>query len=434
MEISVESIGPLTRLMRIQVSEAEVASEVQGRLQSMVKTVKVKGFRPGKVPFKIMQSKYGDQARREALDAVVRRSLNDAITREKLQPVSTPELALIDSSQKLVFTAKFEIYPEINLSPIEELKIDKPVCKVTDQDVDQMIEVLRRQNRRAVQVARVATRDDVVLVDFIGRIDGKEFEGGKGKDVLVEIGSKHSAAGFAEDLVGAKAGECRMVKLTLPDEYARKELAGKEAEFEVNVKAVNELVLPELDSEFFAIMGVTDGGIDNFRAELRRNMVRESEHKILAKVKDTVMQKLYEANKVELPEILITRELTRLREQLGNAIRKQGFSEADIPENDHIMLKEQAEKRVTLQLLIADIVAKNNIQVDPARVRNIIEKIASAYEDVSKVINFYYSDQKRLAEIEALALEQGVINWVLKRAQIKEVELAFGILMGKQQS
>ena len=432
MEMSVESTGSLTRLLRIQVSEAEVASEVEGRLQSMVKTVKVKGFRPGRVPFKVIQSKYGAQARREALDAVVQRSLNDAITRKKLQPVSTPELELVESSQKLVFTAKFEIYPEINLSPVEELKIDKPVCKITDQDVDQMVEVLRRQNRRVVEVAHPVTRDDAVLVDFTGRIDGKEFEAGSRRDVLIEIGSKHFVTGFAEGLIGAKAGEHRMVKLTLPTEYEHKELAGKEAEFEVNIKAVNELVLPDLDDEFLAVMGVTDGSIDNFRTELRRNMVRESEHKISAKVRDMVMQKLYEANKIELPESLITRELARLKEQFGKAIRKQGFSEADIPENNS-MLKEQARKRVTLQLLITDIVAKNNIQVDPADVRNIIEKIASAYEDVSKVINFYYSDQKRLAEVEALALEQGVINWVLERAQIKEIELAFSTLIGNKQ-
>jgi len=436
MQVSVESTGPLEKRLKVEVPEEKIATEVQNRLQSMTKTTRIKGFRQGKVPLKLIQKQYGSKVRKEVISEVMQNSLYEAITQEKLQPATRPELEDFDTEQTegLVFTAKIELLPEINISPIEELKIEKPVCKVSDDDVDKMIEIVRKQHRKPEAVEREATENDSVVIDFIGRIDGEEFEGGTAKDFNLELGAKKFIEGFEDGLIGARVGDKRVLKLKFPEEYANKALAGKETEFEVDVKVVNELVLPELDSELFATLGVTEGGLEEFRAEVRKNMQRESEQATLSKVKESVMAKLYEANKMDLPATLLANEVTRLQTQYKSALLQQGLSEKDIPMADASKFKEQAEKRVTLQLLVADIIKTNGIKVDPAKVRAMIEKSAVGYEDTSEVINWYYSDKTRLAEVEALALEEEVINWILGKAQVNETELAFDALINKGQT
>jgi len=436
MQVSVESTGPLERRLKVEVPEEKIATEVQNRLQSMTKTTRIKGFRQGKVPLKVVQKQYGAKVRQEVIGEVMQNSLYEAITQEKLQPATRPELEDFDTEQTegLVFTAKIEVLPEITISPVEELTIEKPVCKVSDDDIDKMIEIVRKQNRKPEAVEREAVEDDSVVIDFIGRIDGEEFEGGTSKDFSLELGAKRFIEGFEDGLIGARAGDKRVLKLKFPEEYANKALAGKETEFEVDVKVVNELVLPELDSELFATLGVTEGGLEEFRAEVRKNMERESEQATLTKVKESVMQKLYEANKIDLPATLVANEVSQLQTQYKSTLLQQGFNAEDIPMGDVSMIKEEAEKRVTLQLLVADIIKTNGIKVDPAKVRAMIEKAAVGYEDTSEVINWYYSDKNRLAEVEALALEEEVINWILGKAQVNETELAFDALINKGQT
>ena len=431
MQVSVESTGPLERRLKVEVPEEKIATEVQSRLQSMTKTTRIKGFRQGKVPLKIVEKQYGTKVRQEVIGEVMQNSLYEAITQEKLRPATRPELENFDADQKegLVFTAKIEVLPEINLSPVEELIIEKSVCKVSDDDIDKMIEVLRKQHRKPEAVEREAVDSDSVVIDFIGRIDGEEFQGGSAKDIELELGAKKFIEGFEEGLLGARAGDNRILKLKFPDEYTNKEVAGKDVEFEVDVKTVNELVSPEMDSEFFSIMGVTDGGLEEFRTEVRKNMVRESEQKSLTKVKETVMEALYKSNKIDLPSTLVANEIDKLQAQFKSRLQQQGLSESDIPAGDASMFNEQAEKRVTLQLLIADIIKENEIKVDQSKVRSKIEKAAEGYEDTSEVINWYYSDKNRLAEVEALVLEEQVINWIMDKAKVNETELAFDALM-----
>ena len=431
MQVSVESTGPLERRLKVEVPEEKIATEVQSRLQSMTKTTRIKGFRQGKVPLKIVEKQYGTKVRQEVIGEVMQNSLYEAITQEKLRPATRPELENFDADQKegLVFTAKIEVLPEINLSPLEELIIEKSVCKVSEDDIDKMIEVLRKQHRKPEAVEREAVDSDSVVIDFIGRIDGEEFQGGSAKDIELELGAKKFIEGFEEGLLGARAGDNRILKLKFPDEYANQELAGKDVEFEVDVKTVNELVSPEMDSEFFSIMGVTDGGLEEFRTEVRKNMVRESEQKSLTKVKETVMEALYKSNKIDLPSTLVANEIAQLQAQFKSRLQQQGLSESDIPAGDASMFNEQAEKRVTLQLLIADIIKENEIKVDQSKVRSKIEKAAEGYEDTSEVINWYYSDKNRLAEVEALVLEEQVINWIMDKAKVNETELAFDALM-----
>jgi len=431
MQVSVESTGPLEKRLKVEVPEEKIATEVQNRLQSMTKTMRIKGFRQGKVPLKVVEKQYGTKVRQEVIGEVMQNSLYEAITQENLRPATRPELENFDADQKegLVFTAKIEVLPEINLSPVEALIIEKSVCKVSDDDIDKMIEVLQKQHRKPEAVEREAVDSDSVVIDFIGRIDGEEFQGGSAKDIDLELGANKFIEGFEEGLLGARAGDKRILKLKFPDEYANQEHAGKDVEFDVDVKTVNELVSPEMDSEFFSIMGVTDGGLEEFKAEVRKNMVRESEQKSLTKVKENVLEVLYESNKIELPSTLVANEIAQLQAQFKSRLQQQGLSESDIPAGDASMFNEQAEKRVTLQLLIADIIKENEIKVDQSKVRSKIEKAAEGYEDTSEVINWYYSDKNRLAEIEALVLEEQVINWIMDKAKVNETELSFDALM-----
>jgi len=431
MQVSVESTGPLGKRLRVEVPEEKIATEVQNRLQSMTKTTRIKGFRQGKVPLKIVQKKYETRVRQEVIGEVIQNSLYEAITQEKLQPAGKPELEPLDLEQTegLVFTAKFEVFPEIKLSPLKDLTIEKPVCKVSDEDVNKMIDVLRKQHRKPEVVERGAAKDDSIVIDFVGRIDGEEFSGGTAKDITLELGAKRFIEGFEKGLLGARAGDNRVLKLKFPDEYTNTEQAGKDVEFEVDVKTVNELVLPEMDSEFFSIMGVTEGGLEEFKVKVRKNMVRECEQKVLTKVKESVMEKLYESNKIDLPTSLVTNEIAQLQAQFKSRLQQQGLSESDFQAGDDSMFIEQAERRVTLQLLIADIVKTNEIKVDPSKVRIMIEKAAEGYEDTSEVINWYYSDKNRLAEVEALVLEEEVIIWIMDKAKVNETELAFDALM-----
>ena len=431
MQVSVESTGPLGKRLKVEVPEEKIATEVQNRLQSMTKTTRIKGFRQGKVPLKIVQKQYGSKIRQEVIGEVIQNSLYEAITQEKLQPAGRPELEPLDMEQTegLVFIAKFEVFPEIKLSPLEDLTIDKPVYNVSNEDIDKMIDVLRKQHRKPEAVEREIAENDSVVIDFVGRIDGEEFKGGTAKDITLEIGANKFIEGFDDGLLGARAGENKVLKLKFPDEYPNQDLAGKDVEFEVDIKTVNELVLPEMDSGFFSIMGVTDGGLEEFKAEVRKNMLRESEQKALTMVKESVMEKLYESNKIDLPASLVTNEIAQLQAQFKSRLQQQGLSESDFPAGDDAMFREQAEKRVTLQLLIADIVKTNEIKVDPSKVRIKIEKAAEGYEDTSEVINWYYSDKNRLAEVEALVLEEEVIDYIMDKAKINETELAFDALM-----
>ena len=431
MQVSVESIGSLGKRLRVEVPEEMIATEVQNRLQSMTKTTRIKGFRQGKVPLKIVQKQYGSKVRQEVIGEVIQNSLYEAITQEKLKPAGRPELEPLDMEQTegLVFIAKFEVFPEIKLSPLEDLTIEKPVCNVSDEDIDKMIDVLRKQHRKAEVVDREAAEGDSIVIDYVGRVDGEGFQGGTAKDITLELGTKSFIEGFDDGLLGASAGENRVLKLKFPDEYINTELAGKDVEFEVDVKTVNELVLPEMESEFFSKMGVTDGGLEEFKAEVRKNMLRESEQKSHTKVKESVMEKLYESNKIDLPESLVTNEIAQLQAQFKSRLQQQGLGENNFPAEGDAMFCEQAERRVTLQLLIADIVKTNEIKIDPSKVRTKIEKAAEGYEDTSEVINWYYSDKNRLAEVEALVLEEEVVDYIMDKAKVNETELAFDALM-----
>ncbi|HIF50472.1 MAG TPA: trigger factor [Thiotrichaceae bacterium] len=436
MQVSVESTSSLERKVRVELPEDRISSEVSNRLQNMTKTTKIQGFRPGKVPLKIIQGRYGDQVRKEVVGELVQSSLYEAISQESLKPAGQPRIDELNDEvgKDLAYTAVFEIYPEVKLKPMSKIKVEKPVCEVTKNDVDGMIEMLRKQRRELKPVERAAKDGDIVNINFEGFIDGKVFDGGKAENHDLELGSKGFIEGFEEGLIGKSAGDDVTLDLKFPDEYGNEELKGKQTEFKVKVNLVNETVLPEVDEAFMEQFGVKDGKEETLLTEIKRNMDREVELTLRRQLKDGVFESLREANEVELPHALVHNEQHRVKHELENNLKQQGLDGGAIAGADDSVFKEQAEKRVSLQLIVGEIIKENELKADPAKVREMIEQAASGYEDPNSVVNWYYSDQKNLAEVEALALEDGVIDWILEHADVTDKACTFDEVMNKGQT
>ncbi len=436
MQVSVESTSALERKVRVELPEDQISSAVSNRLQNMVKTTKIQGFRPGKVPLKVIQGRYGDQVRKEVVGELVQSSLYEAINQESLRPAGQPRIDELNDEvgKDLAYTAIFEIYPEVTLKPMTEIKVEKSVCEVSEKDVSGMIEMLRKQRRELKPVERAAKEGDIININFEGFIDGAAFEGGKAENHDLELGSKNFIEGFEEGLVGKSAGDEVSLDLKFPDEYGNEALKGKQTEFKVKVNLVNETVLPKIDASFMEQFGVKDGKDETFNAEIRRNMEREVELTLRRQLKDKVFEALREANDVELPQALVANEQHRVKHELEDRLKQQGLDSGAIGGADASLFTEQAEKRVSLQLIVGEIIKQNELKADPAKVRGMIEQAASGYEDPNSVVNWYYSDQKNLAEVEALALEDGVVDWVLAHANVTDKACTFDEIMNKGQT
>jgi len=436
MQVSVESSGTLERTMRVEVPEELIASEVANRLKSLTRTTKIQGFRPGKVPLKLIQKRYGVGVRQEVVGELVQNSYFDAITQEKLRPAGTPTIDPLEAElgQGLVYTAKFEVMPEFELAKVEELSIEKPLCEITDEDISKMIETLRKQRQQFAVVERAAQSGDRLKIDFTGKIDGDVFEGGEASDYELELGSGSFIAGFEDGLMGSKAGGQVTLDLSFPDDYQKQELAGKAVEFLVKIHEVKEPVLPALDEEFFKEFGVAEGGEEAFVEEIKQHMTRESESALRNRQRDAVMDALHEANKIDLPASMIATEQQHLQKQFTDNLQQYGIDSKNTPPVDIAMFEGQAKKRVALQLIVAELIRQHELKAEPAKVRAMLEKNAASYEDPAAVVNWYYSDKSRLAEVEALVLEDEVIDWVVGKARITERKLPFDELMNKGQT
>ncbi len=436
MQVSVESTGSLERKVRVELPENRVSSEVSNRLQNMTKTTRVQGFRPGKVPLKVIQGRYGEQVRKEVVGELVQSTLYEAINQESLEPAGQPRIDELDdeAGKDLVYTAIFEIYPEVSLKPLTDLKVEKKACEVTEDDITKMIEMLQKQRSELKPVEKAAKEGDSVNINFEGFIDNEPFEGGKAENYDLELGSKNFIEGFEEGLVGKSEGDEVSLELKFPDEYGNEQLKGKQVEFKVKVNLVNETVLPEIDDSFMQQFGVTDGKEETFRGEIKRNMEREVELTLRRQLKDAVFEAVREANEVELPKSLIAKEQHRAKHEMENNLKQQGLDAGAIAGLDESVFAEQAEKRVSLQLIVGEIIKQNELKADPAKVREMIEQAASGYEDPDSVINWYYSDQKNLAEVEALAMEDGVVDLILGHAGVTETACKFDEVMNKGQT
>lgn len=435
MQVSVESTGTLGRRLTVEVGEEQIAEAVKSRLQNMTRTVKLKGFRPGKVPLRVVQQHYGKQVRQEVVGEVLQSSFYEAITQEKLKPAGVPDFEPKSSEEGkgLEYTATFEIYPEVQVASMADQTIEKQVATITDSDVDAMLETIRKQNQTWEVVDRQAKEGDQVRMDYQGTIEGKPFEGGDGKDMTVELGQGRMIAGFEDGLIGAKAGDSLTLNLTFPEAYHAKELAAKPVEFSVTVNTVAEAVLPEVDEDFAKRLGMADGGLETMRSEIQENMQRELDANVKSKFKRAVMDKLLEANELDIPQTLVENESQALLAQMKQNLERQGMRTEDTGSLQSDMFDEQARRRVILGLLMVEIVKANNLKAEPTKIRQMVEEIARPYEHPEEMVKWYYADKHRLAEVESMVVDEIVVEWLAGQATIVEKEISFKELMHPEQ-
>lgn len=424
MQVTVESTSTLERRMKIVVPSEEVEEEVSVRMKKAASTVQMKGFRPGKVPMREIKRRFGPGIHQEVSGELMQSSFVEAVEQEKLKPAGLPKIEEInnESGENLEFTAIFEVYPEIGTVEFTEIEVEKPVATVTDEDVDKMIEVLRKQQTQWEEVKRKSKLGDKVNVDFEGFVDGESFEGGKAEGTDIELGSGSMIPGFEEGLIGVKADGETTLQATFPEEYKTENLAGKEVKFEVKINSVSQPVLPEMDDDFFQQYGVTETGLDGFRDEVRGNMEKELEQAINSRVKAQVMDGLLATNQVELPNALVEGEIDKLRQEAIQQFGGQNAGKIDASVLPGEMFQQQAEKRIALALLVAEVLKQENLEADADRVRAMIEKMASSYEDPEQVVKWYYSNEEQLNQVSSLVLEEQVVEQILENAQVTEVE------------
>ena len=424
MQVSVETTSGLERRMTVGIPADRIQNEVNKRLQQTAKRARVDGFRPGKVPMSVIRKRFGASAHQEVIGEVIQSSFYEAVMQEKLNPAGAPsvEPKSMEEGKDFEYIATFEVYPEVTLAGFEAISVERPESEVTDADVDTMLETLRKQNTRFEAVERAAENGDQVTIDFVGKIDGEAFQGGTANGTNLVLGSGRMIPGFEEGLVGAKAGDSLTLKVTFPEDYQNLDLAGKAAEFETTVQAVAAPALPELNDEFFAQFGVNEGGLEGFRAEVRKNMERELRQAIKTKVKGQVMDGLLKTNTVEVPKALISNEIDRLREQ---AVQQFGGANIQASQLPAELFEEQAKRRVSLGLIVAEVVKQNDIKPDNDRVRAMVEELASAYQEPEQVVNWYYQNEQQLGEIQSVVLEEQVVDTVLQKAQVTDKKVAY---------
>ena len=435
MRVSVETTSGLERRLTVGLPADRVDTAVDKRLQEAARNVRLPGFRPGKVPMRVMQQRFGAGVRQEVLGEVISQSFQEAVVSENLRPAGQPsiEARKMDAGQDVEYTATFEVFPTVEVSVIDDLSIEKPVAEVTDADIDDIVTVFRKQQGKLVTAERPAAEGDTVVIDFEGFRDGEAFEGGSGEGTSLELGSGRMIPGFEDGLIGASSGDEKVLQLTFPEDYQAEDLAGAGVEFKVQVKEVQELELAPVDDALFAQYGLEDGTEESFRAEVKQNMERELRNAIEASVKTQVMDAVVAGHvELELPASLIAQEVNAMRQQMfqqfGGAAPQDMDLASILPDE---MFAEQAERRVKLGLVVAEMISQFELTAEPAKVREAIEDIASTYQDPEEVINWYYSENEQLAGIESRVLEDAVVEKLLSTAAIVEVDCSYQDALAK---
>ncbi|WNW11031.1 trigger factor [Pseudomonas sp. DTU_2021_1001937_2_SI_NGA_ILE_001] len=423
MQVSVENTSALERRMTIGVPAERVETEVNKRLQQTARRAKIPGFRPGKVPMSVIRQRFEDGARQEALGDLIQATFYEAVVEQKLNPAGAPsvEPKSFEKGKDLEYVATFEVFPEFTVSGFDSIAVERLSAEVADSDLDNMLDILRKQNVRFEEVERAAQNDDQVNIDFVGKIDGEAFAGGSANGTQLVLGSGRMIPGFEDGLVGAKAGEERVLNVTFPEDYQNLELAGKAAEFTVKVNSVSEPKLPELNEEFFKLFGIKETGLEGFRAEVRKNMERELRQAIKSKVKNQVMDGLLAANPIEVPKALLDNEVNRLRvqavQQFGGNIKPD-----QLPAE---LFEEQAKRRVELGLIVAEVVKQFDLKPDEARVQEMIQEMASAYQEPEQVVAWYQKNEQQMNEVRSVVLEEQVVDTVLQKASVTDKAVSY---------
>jgi len=424
MQVSVETTSSIERRMTISVPAENIDREVEKRLQETAKTARINGFRPGKVPVKVVKKRYGQGVRQEIVGEVMRNSYVEALTQEKVSPVGYPkfEPKNVEEGKDLEFVAIFEVYPEIEVADLSDVKLDKPAAEIKDKDIKNMIDVLRRQHGTLKSVKRKSKKKDLLTLDYVGYMEGEAFQGGTGKDQKITLGSGQMIPGFEDGLIGSKAGESVTLDIAFPEDYTNEELAGKAVKFEVDVKVVEDTVLPEMDESFFTKYGVDCKTEEDFKVEVISNMERELKQAVSGKLKQQIIKALVEQNEVDVPASMVEEEINKMKQE---ALRQfGGGQQMDPSQLPSELFKDQAETRVKTGLLFAAVIKSNELVADEEAVEAKIQELAGAYESPEEVIAFYGQQENR-TQIEAFVVEEAVVELVASKAKVKKVKMSY---------
>ncbi|OAI10436.1 trigger factor [Methylomonas koyamae] len=428
MQVSVEKTSELSRKMTVSIPDAVVQEKMETRFKTLARTVKVDGFRPGKVPASMVKKLYGDRVRNEVTGDLIQSTYFEALQQQELNPAGHPHIHPSEKTEGFEYVAEFEVYPEIALDGVSGLQIERPNATVEESDVDNMIEKLRQQKKTWNGVERAAQEGDKVLIHFSGVCEGENFTDGKVENYQVEIGGKQMIPGFEDELKGLSAGESKTFSVTFPEKYNSEKLAGKPAEFEVEMVKVEEPVLPEVDADFIKAYGVEDGDAATFRADVRANMERELAQGLKTKLKTAVMDALVEHVPVSIPNALVDQEIQALMKPYAERAKNMRLKLEDLnlPRD---MFEEQAKRRVALGLILGEVIHKNELKVDADKVRSVIEDMAKSYERPEDVVNWYYADKSRLNDVQQMVLEDQAVAWIVGQAKVADVTVGFDQVM-----
>ncbi len=430
MQVSIETLDGLARRMTIQIPSERVSEAVEKKLKDLSKTVRIDGFRPGKVPLKVVQQKFGGHVRQEVIGDVIESSYQEALIQEKVRPAGMPSIDSVSSEEKedMSYTATFEVFPEVEDLVLDSIEVEKPLVEITDKDFDAMLQKLREQRKTWKETKAAAKKGCQVMVDFEGRIDGELFEGGAGKDMPVEIGAGQMLPEFESGLEGIKASEQRTVEVNFPEDYHGADVAGKTAEFTLKATKVSKPELPELDEEFARGFGVQDGDLEKMRADIRANMEKEKNDRLKANLKNRVMSGLLEHNAIIAPSAMVAEEVKSLRMQAAQRMGHdpESMDEAAFPDE---LFNEEATRRVQLGLLVSEVIKKEEIELNQDLVESTIEEMAISYEQPDQVRDYYRQNQQARSGIEGMVLEDQVVTHILEKAKVTEQGTSFDDLM-----
>lgn len=432
MQTTLESLNGLERRLNVSLPLTEIDTEVSARLKKIARTAKLAGFRPGKVPLKIVEQQFGPQVRQEVLGDVVKKSFGDAVREQNLRVAGLPSIEPRSGGEgggAFEYSATFEVYPEVTVTDVSSLQFKRPVHEIVEADVDRTLEILRRQRVKFDPVERPAAAEDLVTIDYRGTIDGVEFPGGSASDHGVILGQGRLLPEFESHLVGLSAGATAAFDLQFPDTYHGKDVAGKTARFEVTLQRVAAPRLPDLDAEFAKQMGIEDGDLEKLRAEVRSNVEREIKARVRKRIKDQVMQALLDANELPIPKSLVDMEAQRLTQATMQDLASRGVDVQRLPFPAE-GFETQARRRVSLGLILAELVRAHDLGPRPEQVRAVVEEHAQSFEHPREVVKWYYQVPERLNEFESVVLEDNVVQWVTRTAQVEEEAVGFDELMG----
>lgn len=435
MQANLERLGQLERRLSVAVPMAEIESEVQNRLKRLSRTVKLHGFRPGKVPLKVVAQQFGSQIRQEVIGDTLQKSFGEAVKQQNLRVVGSPRFETrppAEGASEFVYSATFEVYPDIVLGDLSRVAIVRPHVEVGEAEVDKTIEIMRRQRAVFEPVERPAQAGDRLTIDYRGTIDGAEFEGSSASDHQVMLGEGRLLADFEKQLIGMKAGENRTFELRFPEDYHGKAVAGKTAVFEVTVKSVAAPKLPEIDAAFARSLGIADGDVGRMRAEVKANLEREVKLRLKNRVKDQIMQALLDTTELAVPKALVELEVERLRRLTRAELAARGIPVRDDTPLPSEVFEKHAKRRVSLGLILGELVKVHGLHPRPEQVRAAVEEQAESYEHPEEVVKWFYQSRERLRDIEAAVIEDNVVNWALGVVQVKDEPMAFDALMGNR--